>query len=411
MNVTLPVYASGSRERLGVIQAVIPASELFSSATGGMAGLGSLLAVFDPESGASLLPLPFEPERMRRGQFEYEGQKWLARYRTLGEPPLIVALSSSLSPYLEPFALATRQGAFVLGAVALVGSLLVILLTRRMTRSLVSLADAAEAVAAGDLQHTVDAGGRDEVAAVARAFNTMTQNLSNTLAQLSRQQGLVSVGEFAASLAHEVRNPLTAIRIELQSVEEELTAPDARAGLARALRHVQRLEATVAGALRVARGGQLALAPIDLRAALNAAWRTAQPEFDARGATLHPLDAALPRIAVRADAVAIEQLFLNLLHNAAQSLERGGETRGDVQIVNGRVDVTVRDSGRGIEPERLATIFEPIQSTRPEGTGLGLTIARRIAQAHGGDVEIESTIGTGTIVRVHLPRVGDENNS
>jgi signal transduction histidine kinase len=408
MYVALPAYASGSRERLGVIHVAVPAAELFSPAAGGTAGVGALLAVFDPETGASLLPLPFEPERMRSGQFEWEGEEWLARYRTIGEPRLIVALASSLSPYLRPFAHATRQGAFVLGAVALLGSLLVILLTRRMTRSLASLATAAEAVTAGDLQHTVEDDGRDEVAAVARAFNTMTRNLSKTLDQLSRQQGLASVGEFAASLAHEVRNPLTAIRIELQSIEEETTAPNARAGLARALRHVQRLEATVAGSLRVARGGQLALTPIDLRAPLESAWRTARPDFDARGATLRPLDPALPRIAIRADAAAIEQLFLNLLLNAAQALERGGEASGDVHLTNGRVEVAVRDSGRGIEPERMATIFEPIRSTRPDGTGLGLTIARRIAQAHGGDMEIESSMGAGTTVRVQLPALNAE---
>ncbi len=321
----------------------------------------------------------------------------------------MLALAAPLTPYTQPFERAARQGAIALLVVSIVGFLVVALLTRRMTRSLAALASAADAVAQGDLEQRVEERPDDEVGAVARAFNAMIENLRRTLDQLARQQGLASVGEFAASMAHEVRNPLTAIRIGLQSLEEDVTEPQQRERIAQMLRQVQRLEATVAGSLRVARGGRMATNPVDLRAPLDAAWQTARPEFDARGCTLQPLDPELPPILLRADAAALEQLFLNLLLNAAQSLEPGGMACGHVSRADGQVEVRIRDTGHGIEPERLARIFEPLSSTRPEGTGLGLTIAQRIAQAHGGDIEVESTPGVGTTVRVTLPCIPEES--
>ena len=179
--------------------------------------------------------------------------------------------------------------------------------------------------------------------------------------------------------------------------------PAQREALARMLRQVQRLEATVAGSLRVARGAQMTLEPVELRTPLQIALQGARPEFDARGGTLQPLDPDLPPVFVRADAAALEQLFLNLLLNAAQALALGGTTTATLRRVDGHVEVRIRDTGRGIEPERLPRIFEPLASTRPGGTGLGLTIAQRIAEAHGGRIDIESTRGEGTTVRVTLP--------
>ena len=401
--VRLPVHDTRTGERIGAVETLVAAAELIPPGVGGAAGVGSVVAAFDPASGASLLPLPFEPARMAGGRFDWERERWLARFRAIPEPALVLGLAAPLTPYTQPFRRAARQGAIALAVVSVLGFLVVALLTRRLTRSLATLASAAHGVARGDLEQRVPEPADDEVGAVARAFNAMTRDLRRTLDQLARQQGLASVGEFAASMAHEVRNPLTAIRIGLQSLEEEVEAPRQREALARMLRQVQRLEATVAGSLRVARGGRMALEPVDLRAPLRAAWQTARPEFDARGGTLHPLDPALPPIRLRADAAALEQLFLNLLLNAAQSLEAGGAATGTVRRRDGHVEVRIRDTGQGIEPERLASIFEPLASTRPGGTGLGLTIARRIAQAHGGGVEIESARGEGTTVLVTLP--------
>src|SRR5207249_1088607 len=122
---------------------------------------------------------------------------------------------------------------------------------------------------------------------LARAFNAMTESLRRTLDRLSQREALAAVGEFAAYLAHEVRNPLTAMRLDLERARERL-ADTAAADvlLGRALDQIDRLDSAVSGSLRIARSGRLALAPLDLREPLAAAIHAAQPAFTARGAEL-----------------------------------------------------------------------------------------------------------------------------
>jgi signal transduction histidine kinase len=401
--VRLPVHDVRSGVRNGAIETLVAASELIPPGVGGAAGVGSVVGAFDPATGASLLPLPFEPARLARGRFSWEREEWLARFQSIAEPSIVLALAAPLTPYTQPFQHVARDGAIALGIVSLLGFLVVALLTRRFTRSLAELAGAAHAVARGDLEQRVSESADDEVGAVARAFNAMTGDLRRTLDALARQRGLASVGEFAASMAHEVRNPLTAIRIGLQNLEEDVMEPAQRNALAGMLRQVQRLEATVAGSLRVARGGRMALEPVDLRLPLQAAWQSARPEFEAHGGTLAPLDGDQPPVLLRADPAALEQLFLNLLLNAAQALDAGGSAACEVRRSERQVEIRIRDTGRGIDPDRVPTIFEPMVSTRADGTGLGLTIARRIAEAHGGQIEIESSGSVGTTAVVTLP--------
>ncbi len=400
----MPIRDEKSGTTLGTLVAALPVTDVIPIAAGG-ADIGSILAAFDKQTRASLLPLPFDARVMAGGRFDWEREHWLARFRAIDEPAIVLALASPLTPYTQPLSDAARKGAIALLLVAVASSLVVVLFTRRMTKSLAELAVAARSVAEGDLDRRVEPRGSDEVSGVARAFNRMTENLRATLDQLARQKGLASVGEFAASLAHEVRNPLTAIRIELQSLEEETASAAMRERIARSLRHIRRLEATVTGSLRVARGGSAALEPLALAEPLNNAWRSARSEFQARGAVLHELGDAAEGIRVRGDAAALEQLFLNLLLNSAQALDAGGEARGDVTAADGIVELAITDNGKGFDAAAVGPVFEPLKSNRPDGTGLGLTIAQRIAQAHEGDLRIESAPGKGTTVRVTLPRI------
>jgi signal transduction histidine kinase len=401
--VRVPVHAPGLGEQLGFIEAAVPAAELIPAFGGAAGGVGAVLAAFDPATGASLLPLPFDPSLLEQGRFTWQGEEWLTRYRVLGEPRLALAVAAPLSPYTAPFEAAARQGALALLAVAITSFLLIAVLTRRFTWSLAELAAAAERVRHGELEQQVAVTQDDEVGAVAVAFNTMTASLRRTLDELAQRRGLAAVGEFAASLAHEVRNPLTAMRIDLQSLEEQVADPAARDGLARVLRQVQRLDATVTGALGVARSGRASRDTVDLRDPIAAACHSAAPEFAARGASLVGLPPGAAPASVRGDTAAIEQLFLNLLLNAAQALGHGGAARVVVEQEGDDVVVTVEDNGCGIAPERLATMFEPLASSRDGGSGLGLVIARRIARAHDGEVSIESEPGCGTRARVRLP--------
>jgi signal transduction histidine kinase len=412
--VDMGIYAAGDGSRLGTLRAVLDPQALLSPGALPPTTAGLVLAAFDPSSGASLLPLPLEPELFDTPSFEWQTERWLSTRRILGEPPLILAVAAPLTPFIAPFEVVARQGTWLLLAVAIAGLGLVALLTRRMTRRLAHLSEAAQAVAGGDLDRRIEPEGRDEVGRVAHAFNTMAESLRRTLAELTQKESLAAVGEFAATLAHEVRNPLTAIRIDLQYVEEGLPGESPlRTPQSRALREVARLDDTVSRTLEVARSGRIRPRPIDLREPVHAAVRAARPLLDEKAASLSAECGPDPIDAI-GDSGALEQLFLNLLRNALEALETGGAVSVELSVDGEDALVTVTDDGCGMPAEVRERIFEPFFSTRVEGTGLGLPISRRIAVVHGGNLAVESEPGAGTKVTVRLPTLapsaGEKNS-
>ena len=401
--VQLDVFENISGELIGTLEAHLSLRSLLPESTVQGGVTGSLLAVFEPGTGAPLLPLSIDPELLQRERFVWAEEPWLVVRQTLHEPPVQLALAAPLNPFLEPFENAARRNLVLLVIVAVGGLSLATLLSWPVTRTLKRLARAAEDVSRGDLDIRVEASGSDEVSRVACAFNDMTESLRRTLRQLSQREALASVGEFAASLAHEVRNPLTSIRLDLQRVEEALPPDsDARDLLARALGQVERVDRSVTGALRVARSGNIESRPVDLRQPLSAASHEAAPSFEASGGTLEPLQAGAGPLRVLGNSDALEQLFLNLLLNAAESLDRGGQAGVSVERHDRVLRISVWDTGRGISPDDMPHVFDAFHTTKPQGTGLGLAIAQRIAAAHGSELKIASTPGEGTTVTLDL---------
>ncbi|MGD2124222.1 MAG: HAMP domain-containing sensor histidine kinase, partial [Gemmatimonadota bacterium] len=358
-----------------------------------------------------LVPLSMDPELFAQDRFTWAEETWVTVRDTLYEPPLQVVLAAPLGALGQPFETATQRGLMALLAVLGVAVFLATLATRRITRPLGELADGADTVAQGNLDVMVAEAGPDEVRRVAGAFNTMTENLRRTLQELSQRESLAAVGEFAASLAHEVRNPLTAISLDLRRAQKHVNEGGAaKELLEQALTEVKRLDASVTDALRLARSGLLSPARLDLRQPIEAALRAAEPAFQECGGELRPI--ALPEepVWVKGEPGALEQLFLNLLLNSANALKPGGQAGIDIAQESRRIRISVRDTGRGIPAEEMDRIFEPFFSTSSEGTGLGLPIAQRIARAHGGELQLDSTPGEGTTAEVTLPAIGSFPN-
>jgi signal transduction histidine kinase len=400
--------APGSSRLVGTVEALLRGSALVDRAAANAAGAGTVLAAVDRASGASLVPVPFDPTLLAAERFVWTGEDWIAVKRELDEPPITLVAAAPIAPFIAPFQQAARAGSLTLTAVTITAFLLTLFLTGRLTQSLERLAAAADAVSRGDLDRRVDASEGDEVGRVAHAFNTMTESLRQTLLRLSQREAVAAVGELASTLAHEVRNPLSAIRLHLQHAEEQLGDRNPVAqSVSRALHDVGRLERTVAGTLRIAQSGRMELAPVDLQPAIEAARRTAASEFIARGAVLEPLREPLGPMRLRGNAAGLEQAFTNLLVNAAQAVEPGGHVGLEIATSSTGYTVTVWDTGRGLEPAELERAFEPFYSTKPEGTGLGLSIVRRIVNAHGGHVAIESARGIGTRVCVTLSALNE----
>lgn len=294
---------------------------------------------------------------------------------------------------------------------AVLGVGLVFLVTSRLTASLERVSSAAWAVSEGELDRSIPVEGAYEVRRLATAFNRMTESLRTTLQQLSERESLAAVNEFAAALAHEIRNPLTSLQLDLQEVEEELPEDFPLRGVqAQAIEDLKRLDSIVGGALETARSGNINLAPTDLLPILEGVVHRAQPHADSAGVSVL-LDSSgrdstpnLAQIRLHADADALQRVILNLVLNAVQASPEGAEVQiGALQGEDGVV-ISVRDQGEGIPADQLERILEPFFTTRPGGTGVGLSIARRIVAAHRGTLEVESQVGEGTTVSVMLPQ-------
>ena len=323
--------------------------------------------------------------------------------REMQLPRLDLRLSASDARYVQPFAHAARLGLFLLLIVAGVALALTTFLSRRLTKALEELVDAAGAVASGDLERSVPRQSDDEVGRLATAFNAMTESLRRTLLNLSQREALAAVGQFAATISHEIRNALTSVRLDLQRLQERLPASADRDLAKRALRNVQRLNSIVTGSLRIARTNAETMRPIVVEGVLRTAMTAAEPAFleNSAEARLVVRDGERPR--VRGDAGALEQCFVNLLMNAAQAMPTGGTADISLDTIESSVIVRIVDRGCGMQPDQLARLGEPFSSSKPNGTGLGYPIARQIALAHGGDVRVVVTSSSGTTVEVLLP--------
>jgi signal transduction histidine kinase len=405
LNHNLAVRERFSGEPQGTLRVRFRSDALFEiSAIPGGPG-GSVVAVVDRRTGIPLTPLPIDPARIEEERFTWGEESWVSVRRDVVDPPVRLVMAAPLGPVTTPFDEAAHRGTLALLLVALGAFVLVTVFSRRLTRSLEGLSSAAAAVAAGDLSARAGESGPPAVRETAAAFNAMSAELRETLDRMSQREALAAVGEFAASLAHEVRNPLTSIRVDLErcgrKVEDD---PDAARALAeRALAEIDRLNASVTDFLRTARSEGSGLPRADLRRPLEAAVRAAAPRFQERRCTLLFQPPAGP-VEVAGDANSLEQLFLNLLLNAAEASPVEGHVQLSVSTDPSEVLVEVQDEGPGIPASEHERIFEPLVTTKGEGTGLGLSIARRIARAHESDIEVESAPGTGATFSVRLPR-------
>lgn len=216
------------------------------------------------------------------------------------------------------------------------------------------------------------------------------------------------VGTLAAGLAHEMRNPLSTLRMHLELLKEDWAQPVTereKAGSRRLdgiLKETKRLEDTLAGFLRFAVNQELRREPVNLEILARDLADFLAPRLSSLGLRL---DAAVARDVpvVQADPGLLRNAVLNLLLNACEASPPGGAVGLRVTRDAAEVAIEVSDQGAGIPAEHLDRIFEAYFSTKPAGTGLGLPTARRIVEQHGGRLEVRSTPGRGSVFTLRLP--------
>lgn len=220
---------------------------------------------------------------------------------------------------------------------------------------------------------------------------------------------LVELGQLAGGLAHELKNPLSTINMNLKLLAEDLSRqgdPDSQRTLRR-LVSVQaesaRLKDILDDFLRYAGRMELAPAPLDVRRLVEELTDFYAPQAEAARVVMRTSMPESPLI-VNVDANLLKQALLNLMINALQAMENGGELLIKVASVRGKAQVEVIDTGTGIDPQLLPRIFEVYYSTKSRGMGLGLPTTRRIIREHGGCIQVESEPGKGTRFLITLPQ-------
>jgi len=215
LDYALPVVERFSGEALGTIEVRFRVDRLLPPGFLALGVAGSISGIFDDRNGIPLAPLSIDGQLFSRSDFKWRGEDWVAEERVLEDPPLRFALAAPIEPVTAPFDRAAQRGAMAILVGVFLSFALVTAFAKRLVRPLDKLAAAATAVASGDLTAQAEESGPPGIRDTARAFNSMSAALSRTLTELSQKESIAAVGEFAADLAHEVRNPLTAIRTSI----------------------------------------------------------------------------------------------------------------------------------------------------------------------------------------------------
>jgi signal transduction histidine kinase len=290
------------------------------------------------------------------------------------------AFFGPLAQLSRAFAVASAVALAVLAVVA-------VLTARGLARPLRRLMDSALRIGRGDLTTPVPPEPTREIGVLARELELMRQALESR----DRQLKLMLAG-----VAHEVRNPLGGIELFSGLLAEDLragSAAEAAEHVARIQREVVYLQRIVEDFLAFAREQPLARAPVEASTLLAGACELLAAEAEAKGVGVE-VDAAPARL--EADGNLLTAALVNLVKNAVQASPPGARVRVTGRAEAGRYAIQVRDSGPGIPPAERERIFEPFFTTREKGTGLGLPLARKIARAHGGELELTATPGDTT---------------
>jgi signal transduction histidine kinase len=380
--------------------------ELLSSSSPEALELGLFSAWMSPEvflnlqSGEEMTAV----ERERLGAYPY-----LAAFRRL---PVTGIIAVPVSLASGDTAIRQRELAHIILFAALIGALLSLSLSvavgRALTHPIGQLRRASLAVGAGQLRVNLPEGRHDEFGELFASFNRMARRLRRARKREVRTARVLAWGEMARQIAHEIKNPLTPIKLSVQHLLRAYGDGRADFGnilqtnVAQILNEIDRLS-EIARAFSRYGAPAGAAGPLELVAVSDVVHEalTLYRAGDLELTYVERMDPDLPP--ARARVGELKEVVLNLLENARSALHGVGTVTVSATREDGSIVLTLSDNGPGIPPELLPRIFEPHFSTRTTGTGLGLAIVRRLVESWGGEVTADSEPGAGTTVRVRIP--------
>lgn len=355
---------------------------------------------------------------------------WLARGQVMGA--LGVALPSNFLVTTEATSRDWFSAIFSLATVAII--ILGYRLSQSIARPILRLRSMAQTVAQGNLDQSSGLRREDEIGELAEAFDAMTARLQARSAeaqalyaeavesnrqlaemydrlqaaqqQLVQSEKLAAVGQLAAGIVHDVKNPLGAIKGMAEEMLEDAAAGSGQADALQTIRdNAGRANSIVTDLLVFARQSTPTMQHRDLRENVEGALRLTG--FLLRKGKVE-VEKDLPEREAMAvfDPQQIQQVLINLIQNAVQAMPSGGKLYVGLGSADDHLVLTVRDSGIGIPPENLPRIFDPFFTTKPEGqgTGMGLSVSYGIIHRHHGQIEVDSRVGAGTTFTVRLPK-------
>ena len=296
-----------------------------------------------------------------------------------------------------------------LAGITLIFASIIGLLALLSLRPLERLKKAAREIAAGDLRQRVDIQSRDEVGALAAEFNRMADSIEQRDEALRKQQEqlvqserMAVVGRMASKISHEIRNPLNALGLNIEMLNDEMKGKKHQKALSTMSSEIDRLNRVAENYLSVSRTPKLKKEEVNIGEMIERLEVLLQRECEKAEIEMH-VDMTKPIPNIQADSARLEQAFLNLVRNAIEITPKKGSFGVNVRHEGNKIVVEVWDKGDGISKDDLPHIFEPFYTTKTKGTGLGLAITNEIIREQGGTIECDSIPGDGTRFRVTLP--------
>lgn len=373
----------------------------------------------------------------RKTYFDYRGIEVLGASREVPGTDWFLVVEQDRDEAFRSADLLKRYVYATMVFSVLCAAFLALSISRYLVRPIKQLSDAANHLARGDFDKAVlQTRRRDEIGLLLTGFNNMAAQLKERqvllenevgmkdarltqtdamLAQsrlaVARSEKLAALGRMGAGVTHEIRTPLTSIKLFLESVQGDIeTSPENEEDFKVAMRQIRRIEKTINRFLDFAKPQELSFSLVDVEALIDETLSVVRPMAIKQECSLQmEIFGELRKI--RGDKKLLEETLINLLVNSLEAIGSKGRldvtARMDSCRINGRpipcVRVAVADSGPGIAKESIQNIFDPFFTTKPSGTGLGLSLVHSAVQSHGGFIHVQSEPGSGTVFSIFLP--------
>ncbi len=341
----------------------------------------------------------------------YAGEEKLAAFAPISGMGWSLAATIPSSEFMKEAVLIRKQVLNVVLIILVFSFVSVSLLSYYMLKPVRDLVTATNRISGGDLSQEIPVRSSDELGDLTIAFNRMVRNLSRIQDELVRSEKLISLGRLSAGVAHEIRNPLNAMKGAVAFLRRRRADdPLIREYTGLVSEEIDRLNTFVTDFLTFARQSKPKRVPTDINQLILSTQELFEEQVRGRKIFFHnELEPNMPPLL--ADPHQMEQVIINLILNAMDAMPDGGEIRISSGVLREgfpiqglpRARIVIRDQGMGIPEDGLKSVFDPFFSTKDTGTGLGLTLSLGIVENHGGTIYIESRERMGTRVIVEWP--------